>query len=200
MRKKSHISMANQIIDALEIDSLYKHKMAFRIGNVLPDCRPSFITMRHSYDTTIQMTEERMQRFMTEYRTLDEITGRVCMELGEIIHFIADYFTFPHNSHYTGTMKDHCYYEKDLKFKMREFAKSDEIQTLYKKIKRYDTLEELIAFLKKAHAWYMRVERNIADDCKFAFYVCASVVATIFHIIEEGMQPAPVWKYQMSSV
>ena len=41
---------------------------------------------------------------------------RRCAGLGVIIHYIADYFTFPHNDHYPGNVKDHCYYERDLKF------------------------------------------------------------------------------------
>ena len=36
---------------------------------------------------------------------------RRCAGLGVIIHYIADYFTFPHNDHYPGNVKDHCYYD-----------------------------------------------------------------------------------------
>ena len=45
------------------------------------------------------------------------------IDLGQIFHYIADYFTFPHNSNYSGSLKDHCIYEKYLKFRLRSYIR-----------------------------------------------------------------------------
>lgn len=200
MRKKSHISMADQIIDSLQLQPLTSHRMAFRMGNILPDCKPSFLTTRHSYDETIDATKEKVMKFLSDYNTIEGISARVCIRLGEIIHYIADYFTFPHNAHYPGNLKDHCTYESDLKFELREFKDSQAAQHIRTKIKRFDSLEELFSFIQKIHAWYMGKQRNIYDDCKFAVYVCTSVVATIFHIIEKKYETAHTWNYTYATV
>ena len=200
MRKKSHISMADQIIESLQIEPLTSHRMAFRIGNILPDCQPSFLTTRHSYDETIEATKEKMRQFIDEYNSMEEIGSRVCIKLGEIIHYIADYFTFPHNKHYAGNMKDHCLYESDLKHQLREFVHSEAAEHVRTRVKRFDSLEELFSFIQKIHAWYMRKPRNIYDDCKFAVYVCTSVVATIFHILAKRYETQRTWNYTYATV
>ena len=46
--------------------------------------------------------------------------------VGEVVHYIADYFTFPHNEIYPGNLKDHCMYEKELKLYLREYLNSEE--------------------------------------------------------------------------
>ena len=47
------------------------------------------------------------------------------MNLGEITHYVADYFTFPHNKIYPGGFKEHCAYEEHLKHELRAFLKTD---------------------------------------------------------------------------
>ena len=44
MRKKSHISLAKYIVGRVEEQGLVKHKKAFYLGSILPDCKPSFFT------------------------------------------------------------------------------------------------------------------------------------------------------------
>lgn len=192
--------MADQIIDSLQLEPLTNHRMAFRVGNVLPDCKPSFLTTRHSYNETMDATKEKMIQFLSEYNTIEGMSARVCIRLGEIIHYIADYFTFPHNTHYTGNMKDHCVYESDLKHQLRAFADSEAAKDIRARIKRFDSLEELISFIQKIHRWYMSKQRNIYDDCRFAVYVCTTVVATLFHIIQKRYEIWHTWEYTYAPV
>ena len=50
MRKKSHISLAKYIVGSLEEQDLVKHKKAFYLGSILPDCKPSFLTVKHEIE------------------------------------------------------------------------------------------------------------------------------------------------------
>lgn len=123
MRKKSHISLAGFLVKGLENDVLSRRWKAFYVGSLLPDCRPSFLTVRHEYDETFEIVEEKIRRLVedTSKRSTDSI--RYMIDLGQVFHYIADYFTFPHNSHYPGNLKDHCAYEKYLKFRLRSYIR-----------------------------------------------------------------------------
>ena len=55
MRKKSHISLAGFLVKGLENDVLSRRWKAFYVGSLLPDCRPSFLTVRHEYDETFEI-------------------------------------------------------------------------------------------------------------------------------------------------
>ncbi|WP_242946272.1 zinc dependent phospholipase C family protein [Anaerostipes sp. 494a] len=61
-----------------------------------------------------------------------------------IIHYIADYFTFPHNDHYKGNVKDHCYYERDLKHELKAFLATEEAQDVKNHVVAYDSVEECL--------------------------------------------------------
>ena len=47
MRKKSHISLARYLVQNLDDRNLKKHKFAFYLGSILPDCKPSFVFKKH---------------------------------------------------------------------------------------------------------------------------------------------------------
>ena len=114
MRKKSHISLAGQIMDSMELDNVFDYRLPFYIGSIWPDCRPSFVTTPHKFDITFDDIERKISKFIANYDKDKGMNMRRCAGLGVIIHYIADYFTFPHNDHYPGNVKDHCYYERDL--------------------------------------------------------------------------------------
>lgn len=52
MRKKSHISLAGQIMDSMELDNVFDYRLPFYVGSIWPDCRPSFVTTPHKFDIT----------------------------------------------------------------------------------------------------------------------------------------------------
>ena len=102
MRKKSHISLARYIVNDMKIPVMTEHRKAFYLGSILPDCKPSFLTQRHEFDGTFDMVKERI-RVLSEDSDLIVENGRVFMRrLGEVIHYIADYFNS--KSWYQGTI------------------------------------------------------------------------------------------------
>ena len=44
MRKKSHVSLANHMLDGLKDEVLVSHSRMFQFGSLLPDLVPSFLT------------------------------------------------------------------------------------------------------------------------------------------------------------
>ena len=106
MRKKSHILLARYIAKNTEDEELKKHRLSFYIGSILPDCKPSFVYKKHEINGTFpdvkkmvnQLIFGKQQGKLTRKR-------RYYMNLGQVTHYVADYFTYPHNKIYPGNLK-----------------------------------------------------------------------------------------------
>ena len=179
MRKKSHISLAMHIVDSLDIKELDKHRKAFYIGSILPDCKPSFLTTKHEFYGTISMLHEKIHEMTMEYNSNKFNERSFIMDLGQVLHYIADYFTFPHNMTYDGTLRDHCIYEKELKHSLRAYIKNGEAQKAYAPAKGIDTPEALFHFIDKAHQDYLKLKRSVEEDCMYIVRVCHQVAEAI---------------------
>ena len=67
MRKKSHISLAGQIMDSMNLENVFDYKLPFYIGSIWPDCRPSFVTTPHKFDITFHDIEKKLSKFIANY-------------------------------------------------------------------------------------------------------------------------------------
>lgn len=182
MRKKSHISLAKYIVDDTRAPELVQHRKAFYLGSILPDCKPSFLTQRHEFGETFEMLKNRIGVLTENGREAGTGSAAYARHLGEVIHYIADYFTFPHNKTYDGNLKDHCYYEKALKFKLREYVKSGQAFRDRIEARRFETKEAIFAFIQKSHEEYLSRKRNVEEDCTYIVRVCHQVVQAILNL------------------
>ena len=184
MRKKSHISLASYLMESMNTEELKNHKKAFYIGSILPDCVPSFVTRRHNIDETFDLLKEEIIKITDNYDMNKGITGYYCRHLGVITHYIADYFTFPHNKIFTGTMREHCSYEKELKFAFKSYVNSDAVQHIYDRKEKFKTVDEICNFIKEMHAEYLKAMKAIKMDCMYIVKLCQRVVEAILMIFK----------------
>ncbi|MFP3155146.1 zinc dependent phospholipase C family protein [Lachnospiraceae bacterium ZAX-1] len=183
MRKKSHISLAVYIVGSLEEQELKKHKKAFYLGSILPDCKPSFLTTKHEIQGTFSKVSADIKR-LADVNNQAEINMRAfCRDLGQVIHYIADYFTFPHNAHYTGTFKDHCAYEEKLKKSLREYIKSGEAEKNKEMVRKLESPDAICDFIQHAHALYMDLKTNVEEDCRLIVALCHQVVEAVLNLV-----------------
>lgn len=192
MRKKSHISLAKHIVDRAGIQSFDKHKKAFYIGSILPDCKPSFITKRHEITGTFQFVEHKIHKLTHGYHKIGDLSTVYFTRLGEVIHYVADYFTFPHNKEYPGTIKEHCIYEGKLKHKLRSYIKNASEQDLKRQEdailhardwKQFQTVSDICNFIKEEHDKYIHKKyHSVEEDCKYIVDICSQVVMAILHV------------------
>lgn len=188
MRKKSHISLAMYLVEDLKVPLMTAHRKAFYLGNILPDCRPSFLTQRHEFEGTFDMVKEKIT-VLTQDAELVRRNARAYMRhLGEVLHYLADYFTFPHNHTYDGNLKEHCSYEKDLKFRLREYVKSGQAFRERIETKHFDSVEAIFTFVQTAHDEYLSMKRSVEEDCQYIVRVCHQVVQAILHLINENKE------------
>lgn len=196
MRKKSHISLAKFLVHNNKEYQLSEHKKAFYIGSILPDLKPSFLTRRHTIDETFDILIDEIKRVTIDYDFHKGINRYYARHLGIITHYLADYCTFPHNSCYTGSMTDHVYYEKEMKFKLREYIKLDDIYTTLADEQKLQTFDEIIYFIKATHKEYLKALKAVKQDIRYIIELCSRVVDAILEFfflessaIKSGLEP-----------
>ena len=179
MRKKSHICLGRYLAENASARELRSHKKAFLLGSILPDIRPSFVTKKHEYNGTYEEVQESIRRLTTDCNLLLRNRRVYCRRMGEVIHYVADYFTFPHNSCYPGSLKDHCRYENDLKHYMRDYIYSGEAERNQNVYYQFYTVEELFAYIEACHEEYMEDVHSVEQDALYITRVCSQVVSGI---------------------
>lgn len=172
MRKKSHISLAKYLVYNLGNEELNKHRFSFYIGSILPDIKPSFLYRRHEMSGTY----EDIKRHIIRLTEGEKIVGKkkcgikYFMDLGQISHYLADYFTLPHNCVYAGNLKEHCQYEEELKINLRKYVKEEAAKRHGNARMHVKNAEQLCRLIRQMHEDYLVTNHNVQND--------------IFHIVE----------------
>ncbi len=182
MRKKSHISLASYLMNNIQTEELSNHKKAFYLGSILPDCVPSFITRKHCIEDTFEILRDEIVKITDDYDVDRGITGYYCRHLGVITHYIADYFTFPHNEAFNGSLREHCSYEKNLIHALKNYVESNDIRDNRLQNDAFYTVDEICDFIKKMHQEYQRAMKLIKIDCMYIVELCYKVVEAILQI------------------
>ena len=192
MRKKSHISLARYLVQNLDDRNLKKHKLAFYLGSILPDCKPSFVYKKHEITGTFEDVKREIKKLSSDHeKKYKKQKSKYYRNLGQVTHYLADYFTFPHNKIYPGNLKDHCVYEEELKKRLRNYLKSPEVNNDRKVIAEPKTPEALIEFIQKSHEDYLRRKNCIEDDIHSIVALNQQAVKSItgfFHQAKEKHQ------------
>ncbi len=194
MRKKSHISLARHIVCNVEPKAFEKHKKAFYVGSILPDCTPSFLTKRHEITGTFDEVVNRIEKLTVGYNGGEEFSTLYFTRLGELIHYIADYFTFPHNKEYDGTLSEHCVYEGQLKHSLRAYIKDIDKAVIaspcnFSRIRhQFTSVEEICLFIKNELRRYInRGIHSVEEDCKYIVGICSSIAKAILYLCQEAI-------------
>ena len=182
MRKKSHILLGRYLADQMsEVYSLQQHRKAFCLGNIMPDLRPSFLTTRHEFFGTFSQLQEKMRELIE--RNPEEDNARVYWRrFGEVMHYIADYFTFPHNKNFTGNLYEHNKYEKHLKNHLKRYIESGAADRMVILPVNFGSFRELVEYIGNAHERYLLKERNIAEDVQYILRICSQVIHGILQL------------------
>ena len=113
MNKYGHVTVTKRLTPKLK----KRHDFALRLGSIMPDILLHTYIKGHTWDSSYNKVSRRLQRL--------ERHGRMnCfsfLSLGYALHYIEDYFTFPHNSWYPEPMSEHVLYE--IKFMNYIFTK-----------------------------------------------------------------------------
>ena len=139
-------------------------------------------------DTTFDILEKKLRKVVDEYHGEEELSMFRCKDLGVVSHYIADYFTFPHNKLYTGNFFAHNKYEKGLKEQLEDMISSGKAQKYAERDIEFESFEQLILYLRERHACYLRRRRNISEDIQYILTVCYQVIQGIFHLCTDDYE------------
>ena len=121
-----------------------------------------------------------------------KISTAYCRKLGEVTHYLADYFTFPHNCVFTGSIREHCIYEKKLKFALRSYIRSGEINVNSTVVRRFTTPQQLCDYVIQIHQQYLKCNKTVESDCRYIVALCHVAVAGILNLLEHYRNSNPV--------
>ena len=184
MRKKSHISLAWYLMNNEGMESVKHHKGAFYIGSILPDCIPSFLVRKHTIEDSFDVLEKEISKLVSHFDPIRGLDSYTCRHLGVITHYVADYFTFPHNQNFPGNLKDHCIYEEELKKELRKYVRKPEVER-GRLSESVHTPEAILSFVQRMHQIYMRMQSGVKRDCEYIIELCHTVVDALLILFEE---------------
>ena len=187
MRKKSHIALARYLIRQDCTQNILKYSKAFYLGSILPDLNPKMLTVPHEYASSYTDLQEYI-RGLTDGWYAHSNPHMFWRRLGIVLHYLADYFTYPHNTTYEGSLADHCLYEGDMKHSLRAYVKTEEAAKMFRMQKygerRFESVDELLSYIEKTHAQYLQSKHTVENDCRWIVETCSVVMLSITHLME----------------
>ncbi len=166
-------------------DDMITHSIAFRFGSVEPDLVPTFITTKHRIDLTFGRVEKKIRHILDNYNSNKGLTVGLTADLGIVTHYVADYFTFPHNREYPGDLREHFIYETELMGSFKNFVKKlEEAQVRFQE-RNLQNVEDICSFIQSCHDEYLKAVKTIQNDCEYIVEICAEVVAAILNILQQ---------------
>ena len=170
MQKRSHKLLAASFLKSEYGFRAKRYEWAYLFGSFEPDCNPlsylkgslharkfgghNYTNSQHFIERKIRVLQKRQHWNIWHYYTL-----------GKMTHYLADAFTFPHNTHYTDTMLAHHQYETDLRVYLEQYLEN---RTLRRKAFR----EDVIGSLTQLHEYYMQ---SCADQCMDVQFILEAV-------------------------
>ena len=155
MNKVGHINVTKRLSVGLEGAS----RFCLLLGSILPDIFVHTYITGHKWDSTFEKNCERLMK-------MEQSSGMSFysyLKLGYVIHYIEDYFTFPHNTIYKDDMKAHVKYEIDF----YDYLKNVEDESVESDGKHM-SVEQLCYWIKELHDEYMaEAEHGFETDYKY---------------------------------
>lgn len=197
MDSVSHIRVAHLLLDYVEQTcGVTFDSSGFVYGNLKPDLTGTYLTKRHNPSIMMDEVMDKIRAFTEKY-TIGPVNGReLSVDLGEICHYITDFFTYPHNDDiYDRNLLAHYVYEKRVALVIRRRMTEDKFEKWASPILPPVTVDALIARIGSMHDAYRAADRRhgINDDLVHICRATAMVVLSIISIVYEQVEvPASV--------
>lgn len=197
MDSVSHIRVANLLLDYVEQTcGVTFDQSGFVYGNLKPDLTGTYLTKRHNPSIMMDEVMEKIRAFTGKY-TIGPVNGReLSVDLGEICHYITDFFTYPHNDDiYDRSLFAHYVYEKRVALVIRRRMTESRFEQWVSPLIPPMSVDALINRIGTMHDTYRAPGRRhgINDDLINICRATALVVLSIINIVYEQVEvPAAV--------
>ena len=168
MNKKCHWSLASYLMG----DGSWRLRgLALKVGSIMPDILLHTYWTGHKYDTTAQTVEANL----AELKRIGSWTMYNCFRLGYNLHFLEDYFTYPHNNHFEGGFVAHCWYEHRLSKAMGAYLRCKRSASPIPAAGG-----AVNAVLNHQHSAYMNAQPSPEVDVAYIVSAAEAVAAEVF--------------------
>ncbi len=184
MFSQSHIRIAWYLADEMQVEEVKRHRMSLSLGSVLPDRNPRMRMKDHEFDATWEDVKKRICAIEEEKVTDKKSERRVCRQIGIVLHYLADYFTCPHNPSYGINIVEHGIYEGLQVLSMRAYLVSPKAEERFLTQKetaaRIHGTEDLFSYIERKHDRYLqKSEHTPKEDCRWVLNVCACTAVVL---------------------
>lgn len=161
MQSKDHVILGSFLLEKFRESLSPLKKALFLFGCVEPDLNPTTylrgsrkneFLRGHNAENAKEHTEKLVEKLLES----GVETPAEWFRLGTALHYTADAFTFPHNSFFAGTLKEHIEYESIFHPIFVDFLKSSP-RTEESEMPNEDGL----------HRRYVSAGRSFLTDCRY---------------------------------
>ncbi|MDO5548963.1 MAG: zinc dependent phospholipase C family protein [Eubacteriales bacterium] len=187
----SHTTVASSLLDYMErAEGVTFDRKAFYFGNLKPDLKGEYLTKRHYPSLMFEEVMQKIRDFVRGFRMQMANGARLSEALGEICHYITDFFSFPHNDTiYEHGLFAHYVYEKRTALCIRGYVSEACFAEGADRVLPA-TAEELIGEIRKRHTAYtQQAKHGIADDVEKICAILALLVGSLVQMMCETTIP-----------
>lgn len=114
MFAQAHYRVAKKVREVIYLETGYQLHPIFLVGNMSPDFTPKGIRQKHYIEEMLPVLLSHIDDLKDSIER--EKKRKVDKQLGEICHFLTDFFTLPHNQRWEfhHSMKPHVQYEREV--------------------------------------------------------------------------------------
>ena len=175
METKNHLALAKYLVQETSDQMLDRYKNVFVLGNIMPDINLlTYFQGRHYTDFT-SVKKKIIQLLAKPFWNAADI-----YILGIITHYIADFFTRPHNQQYRVNLIDHYKYESTLCAVIKDCLDHKPNRNRYNMPLKS---EDLITHIETKHQEYLEIKTSPVDDCYFIISISTSMLHSVFTIM-----------------
>ena len=131
---------------------------------------------------------DKLRAFCSNY-TLRDANGRdLSVDLGEICHYLTDFFCYPHNDDlYPHGLLAHCIYEKRVAMRLSRSLTKEHFEGWVDGVVAPYTVEGLISRIRALHDKYRALPHHgIVSDMEFICKVNVLCVSAVINIAYES--------------
>ena len=177
MKGKSHRLLAQYLIDQYLSGQPRRCTRAFLLGCVQPDRNPTTYLKGSFREQWLRghnwgNSQRYMQRLCRRLERKRKLGMLSCYNLGKLVHYTADAFTFAHNEEFPEDLKRHNAYEKALHAYFLNHFQELTGQTATPSGTAMDTI-------RSYHRDYVAKPFHIRNDSRYTVAVCCCVLCML---------------------
>ncbi len=178
MQANSHLELAEYLLSVCAAPTAPAQRAAFLFGSIEPDlnCTTYLKGLLHGsgvHGHNYTQVMPRIERLLDELSGIEKDGVLAWYRLGKLLHFIADAFTFPHNSCFSGGLSEHMRYEAQLAVYFRWTLHGSAPMPA-----RQDS-RLLYAMIEAQHERYLKESMGKENDARFILSVTCAVFAAL---------------------